>query len=371
MSAEIIEKQQIAMGQHGLDALMIASPENIAYTADVVVPSQAIVRHRLVLCLVPLEGMPEIVVVNIEESFVKSNSTIDHVISYNEFTEDPVQVLADRLMAAGLSQGRIGIEYTALSIQSYDTLHKALPRATLVPIDTLLSELRMIKTPGELEKLRHMGKAAQRAARVAFERARIGMTEIELGQLITETYLSNGGDRLTMLVVGAGERSGFANAAPTRRPLQYSDIVRVDVIGTGGNYYSDVARTAVVGRATDEQLQAWAYMVEARKVALDAMRPGESTRAMYQRYAEQMERWGLPPIKFLGHGLGLTLHEEPYIGPYTDIRLKPGMVMCIEPLCWYPDRWGVQYEDEVILTEDGYELITDLYDETQLYVIPA
>src|SRR5579883_1186012 len=371
MSAEIIEKQRAALRQRGLDALVIASPENIAYTADVVVPSQAIVRHRLVLCLVPQEGAPEIIVVNIEESFVQENSTIERVIAYNEFTEDPIQVLAERIQAAGLGRGRIGIEHTALSIKSYETLRKGLPQATLVPIDNLLHELRMIKTPSELEKLRQMGKAAERAARSAFEHVRVGMTEIELGQLITEAYLANGGDRLTMLVVGAGERSGFANAAPTRRQLRHGDIVRVDVIGTGDNYYSDVARTAVIGRATDEQLRAWSHLVEARKVALAALRPGASTRAMYQRYAEQMERWNLPPIKFLGHGLGLTLHEEPYIGPYTDIQLRPGMVMCIEPLCWYPEHWGVQLEDEVILTGDGYELITDQYDESELYVIPA
>jgi Xaa-Pro dipeptidase len=371
MSVEIIQKQRAAMRERNLDALVIASPENIAYSADVVVPSQAIVRHRLVFCLVPCEGAPEIIAVNIEESFVKSNSSIEQVIAYNEFTEDPVQVLADCLHTAGLGNGRIGIEYTALSIKSYETLRRALPQAALIPIDDLLQHLRLIKTPGELQKLRQIGRTAERAARAAFEQARVGMTEVELGQLITEAYLANGGDRLTMLVVGAGERSGFANAAPTRRPLQNGDIVRVDVIGTGDNYYSDVARTAVIGRATDEQLRAWSYLVEARKVALDAMRPGASTRAMYRRYAEQMERWNLPPIKFLGHGLGLTLHEEPYIGPYTDIQLQPGMVMCIEPLCWYPERWGVQLEDEVILTEDGYELITDQYDESELYVIPA
>jgi Xaa-Pro dipeptidase len=371
MSSEILAKQRAAMQAQALDALVIASPENIAYTADVAVPSQTIVRHRLVYCLVPSQGAPEMIVVNIEESFVRSSASIEQVIAYNEFTEDPTQLLAGRLQEAGLSQGRIGVELTALSAKSFETLRKALPRASLVAIDDLLSELRMIKTPGELVRLRTIGKAAERAARWAFEQAHVGMTEIELGQLITERYLAEGGDRLTMLVVAAGERSGLANAAPTRRPLRYGDIVRVDVIGTGQHYYSDVARTAVVGKASDEQLRAWSYMVEARKVALEAIRPGQSTREMYQRYAGQMEGWGLPPIKFLGHGLGLTLHEEPYIGPYTDIRLQPGMVLCIEPLCWYPDRWGVQYEDELIVTEDGYELITDQYDESRLFVIPA
>lgn len=367
MTSEIIQKQRAAMREKGLDALVLMSPDNIAYTAGVVVPSQLIVRHRLVLCLVPLEGEPEIIVVNIEESFVKSNSTIPNVIAYNEFTQDPVQVLAERIKAAGL--GHVGIEFTALSVKGFQTLEKALPDVSFIAIDELMQQLRMIKTPEELQKLRHMGKVAERAARKAFEQAKVGMTEIELGQLIGETYMAEGGERFTMLVVGAGERSGFANAAPTSRKLQPGDVVRVDVIGTGGNYYSDVARTAVIGEPTDEQKQVWAHLVEARKVALDAMRPGAPTRPMYERYAQQMDEWGLPPIKFLGHGLGLGLHEEPYIGPYTNIELQSGMVMCIEPLCWYPNKWGLQLEDEIIITDDGYEIITNLYDETELFRI--
>jgi Xaa-Pro dipeptidase len=371
MSKEIIEKQRRVIRKQGLDAFVISSPENIAYTADIVVPSQAIVRHRLVLCLVPLQGDPEIIAVNIEESFVKSNGSIERVIAYNEFTEDPVQILANRVKAAGLGQGRIGLEFTAISMNARETLEKGLPGASFVPVDKLFQEMRMVKTEGEIAKLREMGAVAERAARRAFEQVRAGMTEMDLGRLITEGFVAGGGDKLTMLVVGAGERSGIANAAPTRRPLRPKDIIRIDVIGTGGNYYSDVARTAVIGEATPVQRKAWAHLVEARRVALEAMRPGASPRAMYQQYAKYMERSGLPTIKFLGHGLGLTLHEEPYIGPYRDSALQSGMVLCIEPLCWYPDQWGVQLEDEIIVTENGYEIITEQYDETELYTIPA
>src|SRR5690606_7774971 len=162
MTSEIIQKQRAAMREKGLDALVLMSPDNIAYTAGVVVPSQLIVRHRLVLCLIPLEGEPEIIVVNIEESFVKSNSTIPNVIAYNEFTQDPVQVLAERIKAAGL--GHVGIEFTALSVKGFQTLEKALPDVSFVAIDELMQQLRMIKTPEELQKLRHMGKVAERAA---------------------------------------------------------------------------------------------------------------------------------------------------------------------------------------------------------------
>lgn len=371
MSQETVGKQRAAMRERGLDALLIMSPENVAYTADVIVPSQSIVRHRLVLCIVPLVGDPRIVVVTIEESFVRGNGSIPQVISYNEFTQDPIQVASAEIATLGLADGRIGLEYTALSIKGFQTLRQELPRAELVPVDELLQELRMVKTPGELDRLRKVGRAAEEAARVAFTQARPGMTEMELGQAITDAYIQRGGDRLTMLVVGTGDRSGFANATPTRQVIQPGDIVRVDVIGTGGNYYSDVARSAVVGKATAAQHKVWGQLNEARAVALDALRPGASPRAMYERYAAQMELWGLPPIAFLGHGLGLTLHEEPYINPYSDVPLQAGMVLCIEPLCWYPNRWGLQLEDEIIITTDGYALITDRYDESDLYTIPA
>lgn len=369
MSSETIVREREAMRRHGLDAIVVSSPENIAYTADVIVPSQAIIRHRLVFVVVPLEGEPAIIVVNIEESFVEGNSSIKQVISYNEFTEDPVEVLADRISAMGLGKARIGIEKSAISIEGFETLCAILPDVSFEAVDELFQQLRMIKTPGELKRLRRVGRAAEKAARAAFQQVKVGMSEIELGQLISETYMAQGGDRLTMLVVGAGERSGFANATPTTREIEAGDVIRVDVIGTGDNYYSDVARTAVVGEPTPQQSRAYKRMVEARKTALEAIRPGASTRAIYERYAQQMEVWGLPPIKFLGHGLGLTLHEEPYLGPYTDIELQAGMVLCIEPLCWYPNEWGVQLEDELIVTEDGYELITDYYDESQLFQI--
>jgi Xaa-Pro aminopeptidase len=80
---------------------------------------------------------------------------------------------------------------------------------------------------------------------------------------------------------------------------------------------------------------------------------------VYRIYSEAMDEAGLPKYHFLGHGLGVTLHEEPFIDAIRDIRLEPGMVMCVEPLCLFEGRFGLQIEDEVLVTQDGCEPITN------------
>jgi Xaa-Pro dipeptidase len=193
-----------------------------------------------------------------------------------------------------------------------------------------------------------------------------GMTEQDLAHRLADSFAALGGDKLTMLSVTAGERTTMLNGDATDRPIRQGDVVRIDVIGTVGNYYCDVARTAVVGVADPQLDDLWAKLVLCRDEALAMIRPGASTQAIYRRYVERLERWGLPVFHFLGHGLGLTLHEEPYLNRFSDIVLVPGMVLAVEPLVVL-DQVGLQLEEAVVVTEDGYELLTGRHDLRQLW----
>ncbi len=366
MSEEILSRQRAAMTEAGLDALAIIAPENVGWTADIMVPSQKIVRHRHAIVLVPRGGDPELIVVNIEAGFVKANSPIQAVTAYNEFTDKAVGVLAERLQARGLAQGRIGVEATYLNHSDYLRLAAALPAATLVPADELIERLRMIKTPGEIEKLTQAGRLAERVARDSLRRWWPGMTEADLARVISDNFAAAGGDKLTMLAVTAGERTPMLNGGPTNREIKAGEVVRIDVIGTVANYYCDVARTAVVGKATPELQALWQKLVDCRNLALAMIRPGVSSYSIFKAYIEKMDSWGLPTLHFLGHGLGLTLHEEPYVNRYADIVLEPGMVLAIEPLLLKPDL-GMQLEDAVIVTRDGCEVITNQHDASKLW----
>ena len=228
-----------------------------------------------------------------------------------------------------------------------------------MPADELFAELRMVKTPSEIEAIRDIGGAAERIAAEVCERFGAGSTEREIANFVAERYAEAGGDGLTMLVVGSGPRSAAVNAPPTGRVLEQGDVLRLDIIGTKGRYHSDVARTAVVGEPSVEQQRVYDLLHGVHRCCLTALRPGTLTSDVYAIYRQAMEEAGLPPYHFVGHGLGITLHEDPFVNALSSIPLEEEMVLCIEPLTLLEGRFGMQIEDEVLITADGYEPFTE------------
>lgn len=356
---EIVGKLAQAMEAHGLDALMATSPENVAWASGAAPPSQKTVRSRLAAAIVPREGESELVAIGLEGPVVRTQSRLDAIRLYEEFVEDPVLVFADSLRQHGLAEGSVGVEETHLSHADYAELAAALPTARLVRADELFAELRMVKTPSEIEAIRDIGTAAERIAMEVCESFGAGSTEREIANFVAERYAEAGGDGLTMLVVGSGPRSAAVNAPPTDRVLEQGDMLRLDIIGTKGRYHSDVARTAVVGEPTTEQQRVYDLLHGVHRRCLAALRPGALTSDVYAIYSQAMGDAGLPPYHFVGHGLGITLHEDPFVNALSAIPLEEGMVLCIEPLTLLDGRFGVQIEDEVLITADGYEPFTE------------
>jgi Xaa-Pro aminopeptidase len=345
------------------------SPENATYTAGFAVPSQALIRSRLVMCVVYADGDSLQIVADMEESFARASSRLREVRAYNEFTDNPADVLADALLERGLKEGVIGLEMDFVPVFFYERLRERLPQARFVDAGPVYGELRAIKTPQEIEYLTRLGQIAERAHHEAAAKVKPGMTEMDLALAIYESLLRQGADGVARLVVGSGERSTHANPGPTDRRLVLGDVVRVDIFATLRGYMSDVARTYVVGKPTPEQVALWQKLLDARQFTLDMVRPGASTAQIYRAFSQRFLDLGLKPIQFVGHGLGLTLHEEPYVGKYGDTVLQEGMVLCIEPYVTFPD-FGFQVEDELVVTSSGYQLITgEKFPASELLVI--
>lgn len=367
MENKILQRQREEMNKAGFDALVAISPENATYTAGVAIPSHSIIRQRHVICVVPTQGDPVMIVVNMEESFARANARIREIRAYNEFTQSPMQFLEDAVRELGLENGRIGIELDYLPARDYEKLKGLLPRVRFEDAESLFGRLRMIKTPEEMEKLRRVGYAAEKVHHQAFGRLRPGMTELDLAGFIVDGLYAEGVEQILKLVIGAGDRCSHANPAPTKKVIQPGDMIRVDIFATLSSYLSDVARTAVVGKPTPFQRETWKKLIEARQTTLEEIRPGVHSQEVYQKFARKFKQLGLEPINFVGHGLGLTLHEDPYINKFSDTILEPGMVLCVEPYyMMVQENMGFQVEDEVIVTEKGYELITHYKDSSEL-----
>lgn len=361
----ILRKLRDAMAELGIDALLPMAPENLSYVAGVVPPSLRTVRTRLACCVIPVEGITEMVVVALEKQAVEERCRLDVVTPYQEFEQDAVSVVASSLRDRGLADAVLGVETTYVPAASFDLLRELLPKARFVPIDDLLSDIRTIKTTEEIRCIEFIGRAAEQSGEDAISTVAPGDTERQLGDMIGERYSAAGG-QLTMLVVGAGTRSALPNAVPTDLTLKHGDAVRIDVIGTKDNYASDVARTAVVGEPSVEQATVYSTLRSIYDRTITAIKPGVLTTDLYAIYRDAMEAAGLPYYHFLGHGLGITLHEEPFISDRRPVALATNMVLCIEPMTLIEGRFGMQIEDEVVVTSDGCRPITAAGDLLQI-----
>lgn len=268
---------------------------------------------------------------------------------------------------------RIGMELSYLSAIDSDLVRRELPHAMIVNADPAFEEMRFLKLQFEIDRIVEFGSHIEDVIYNAFANVSAGMTEKDIYRFIANGFNDIAkGDKMSMPMVGSGVRSCLLNGEPTDKVLEKGDIVRVDVMGTKQNYYCDCCRTAVVGQPEARHVNIWEKMVKAHDDAIAQIKPGVSTKTIYDNFAKQFSGWGFEPVAFIGHGLGLTLHEEPYINTYKDTILQKNMVLCVEPIHVIDGQCGYQLENEVLVTADGHQMITGTrHPYQQLPVIKA
>lgn len=342
-----------------LDAIIASSPENVTYVSGFVVPSQSLMRWRHAACILSADGRIVMVSIDMEATTVKAHAGIDDLRIYREFTDDPMETITDALKDLGLERARVGIELEFLPAKDFATLHRVLPDMQWVAADAVFNKARQIKTPSELALLRALSKVTDKAIGDTLRSARAGMSELELAGVLLSSLFAGGAESYKLMIVASGERSQFPNVGPTDRKLQNGDLIRMEIFGQKNGYLAGVCRTAVVGEATVEQEKIWANLIDCKYLVMDLIRPGASCPEIYQRFLTKFSDLGFEPISFVAHGIGLHLHEEPYMGRYGNEIVEAGMVGAFEPLVYIPGRFGMQNKDMFCVTEKGCELLSD------------
>jgi Xaa-Pro aminopeptidase len=371
MRQDVIARQARAMKDAGLDAVISISPENFAYVTGFLSPTQPLMRWRHAMALVTAESRVALAVVDMEASTIRAKSPPGtEVAVWREFKFDAMAVLAELLRKHGLANARIGMEMDYLPAGDFEMLRKELPQARFAAAQAMLARLREIKTPAEIEILRRLSRIADKAITEAYRAVGAGSSEMDLAAALTRGVYEGGAEYFKLMIVATGERSVFPNVGPTERVLKHGDVCRVEIFPIIGGYHAGVCRTAAVGAPPPQAERIWANLTACKYLLLDAIKPGVSTRAIYELYLKKVGELGLPPISFIGHGIGLHLHEDPYLGPTDDRALEPGMVLGIEPLIYETGfGFGMQNKDMVLVTPNGCELLSDYLDTDKLMVI--
>ncbi|MEH2470845.1 Xaa-Pro dipeptidase [Nitrobacteraceae bacterium AZCC 2161] len=374
MRTEILGRQARAMQENNIDAIVSCSPENFAYAAGFVIPSQPMLRHRHAMAIVKADATLSLFAVDMEVTTVAREAPGVPLAIWKEFSEDPMTVLADALRQAGLTAGRIGIELEYLPAGDFARLTAGMPGATFVAADKILSRLRQLKTSDEIALLRRLSRIADQAIGDALASVKVGSTELDIAAHLTKNVYELGAENFKLLITATGPRSQLPNVGPTDRRLERGDICRVEIFSVIGGYQAGVCRTAYVEEPPAMAEEIWQLMVDCKYRILELAKPGADCLAIYQDFVGRLTAKNLPPISFVGHGIGLHLHEDPYIGatpllgqPGKSAVLEENMVLGFEPLCYRTGYgFGVQNKDMMLITAMGSELLSDVTDTDKL-----
>ncbi len=358
------------MAETGLDGLVCLSPENFAYVSGFVVPSQPLMRWRHAAVVITADGRCAYLAVDMEETTVTSRVNGAEVRVWGEFTDKPMHALAGLLRDLGLEGAQVGTELNYLFANDYAALCQASPGTRFVAADAGLDRLRQIKTPYEIALMRRLARIADESICRALHEVSAGATEMDIAAGLTMHIYTLGADHFKLMIVASGPRSVYPNVGPSMRKLEQGDICRVEIFSVINGYHAGVCRTAMVQAAPQHAEKIWKNLVECKYLVLDMIKPGASSKRIYEAFISHLAKLDLPPIQFIGHGIGLHLHEEPYLGMYSDVPLEAGMVLGIEPLVYNTGHgFGMQNKDIVLVTDTGAELLSAYTDTDTLLVV--
>jgi Xaa-Pro dipeptidase len=364
MDMHIQARLKEAMEKFGLDALVAYSTENVAYGIGYIIPSQALnLRTRQFAVVINRDGRAVLLLTSNEHPEAEQRSLVREFRPYDQFNDDPMEVLAGILKDLGVAEGRVGLEMDAIPADRWEALKKNLPKTRWEHGTKAFAHARMIKTPSELEKLRKAARIADLAQAKAHPYVKEGVTEHEIYRRVVDQAIAQGADKILMIQVAAGERSTFSNPSPGDYRMKRGEVVKIDTFVQVGGYLSDTGRAFVIGQASQIQKDIWARMQETQAAILSIVKPGASTRDLWRVFVDNFKKYGMEPcMRFLGHGLGLNLHEEPFVAAHANMELQEGMTFAIEPVYNTTDgKMGFHLEDNLLVTRTGVENMTSYF----------
>lgn len=240
-------------------------------------------------------------------------------------------------------------------------LIEALPGLDRAFTDDTVGRLRAMKDESEYRRLKASALLNDEAMQAAWAQMKPGMTETEVADLVGEHFAAHGG-RVQFSIIGASENGAHPHHSTGGRVLREGDAVVMDIGGRIGGYPSDMTRMAIIGEAPEGYGQIHSIVEKAVQAALAAARPGVPASTVDRAARQVIEDAGYGEyfVHRTGHGLGIDIHEPPYITASSDTLLEEGMVFSIEPGIYLPGRFGIRLEDIVILRVDGPEILSAL-----------
>jgi Xaa-Pro aminopeptidase len=365
--AERLDACRAAIAARDFAALLIGVGPDLRYLSGFVGDPM----ERLTLLVVPAKGPVWFVVPNLEATKARSTPLVRagaaEVIPFEE-TEDAAVRVANLLAGARLEAGEAAWEPLGLSDRLWAMhvleLQRTLPGRTFKPASTVMRDLREVKDADEARLLRLAAGAADRTVEAIAAGPLIGRTEAEVSREIRSRLVDEGHDVADFAIVGSGPNGASPHHEAGDRRIQAGEPVVLDIGGTLSGYMSDTTRTIWVagpdGIQPDAEFRRTYDLVrEANERATNRVAPGVAAQDVDAEARRVIAAGGYGEYftHRTGHGIGLEVHEDPYIVAGNTALLRPGMAFSVEPGIYLPGRWGVRLENIVMCGEAGPDVL--------------
>ena len=356
-----VEKARRLMTEQKIDALMLTGGTSLVYFSGI----RWGLSERLFSLVIPRTGEPFVVCPAFEEDrareqFATSPFTGEADVRTWEEHENPYARVAEGLRDRGIASGRLGIEETVRHV-FVDGVAQAAPALRLVSGTPVTAGCRIVKDAHELALMRIASAVTLKAYEAAWKGLADGMTQQEFAGLIAAAH-----ERLGYpggASVQTAEFSALPHGSIQPQIIRPGTIILIDGGCSVEGYVSDISRTFVLGTPSDKMKQVYDIEYEAQTAALKAARPGVPCEAVDAAARKVIVDAGYgPDYKYfthrVGHGMGMDGHEWPYLVRGNTLPLAPGMTFSDEPGIYLPGEFGVRLEDDMVITENGAELMT-------------
>ncbi len=279
--------------------------------------------------------------------------------------DDGISLLADVLAGCTTRYGRIGAmlgpeTYLRMPAANFAALQGRLSQHELVDVSLVIRELRSVKSPAEVAKVRFACEVTAAGFDYLLEHLRSGMTEREACKAMHLEMLRLGADACPYLISASGQ-GGYDNIimGPTDRQLGDGDVLIIDTGATFDGYFSDFDRNYAFGRVDAVTNRAYDAVYQSTEAGLQIAAPGRTTGEVWQAMWSVLEGAGAlgNDVGRMGHGLGMQLTEWPSNVPNGDVVLKPGMILTLEPGMTYAPGKMMVHEENILITENGCEML--------------
>lgn len=361
-----LNKLTNGLERYGLDAVAVVAGGNMRYLTSLNLHG----GMRVMTAFFPAKGEPAFVLPALEAP--RAQSLVPFPMRYYTWTdaEGPAEALAACLADLGLTNGsRVGVEYVAMRVFELRGIEAAVPGIEIADATKLFAELRMAKDMRELAAMRAAVHIIEGALRTAIVQIQPGMTERELGAIWDHAIRAAGSEPSFETIIASGPNAANPHHTNSDRAFQPGDLVIMDGGAVYEGYASDITRTIAIGEPSPELRTIYNLVLAGNTAGRAAVRPGVSGAEIDQAARVVITEGGYGP-QFLhrtGHGLGLEIHEPPYLHAQSQDPLPVGATFTIEPGIYIPGLGGVRIEDDMVITEHGGESLTTF--ERELIVV--